>query len=63
MSQEDHDILTRIDENMIHIKAWAEKHDALDDDRFKEVKAQVGWIQKMIYGVLGIIAFIKFFMK
>lgn len=63
MNQEERERLIRIDENMIHIKEWSTKHDLSDDSRFKEVKTQIGWMQKIIFMGIGIVFFIKLFIK
>lgn len=63
MNKDELERLVRIDENLIHVKEWALKHDEKDDLRFDKVQKQVGWIQKVIFMGLGALALLKLFLK
>lgn len=63
MNLDERDMLIRIDENLIHLKEWSEGHEKKDDNRFQELRTQVGWMTKILFMGLGAFAVIKFFLK
>lgn len=62
-TQDDHDLLIEIRGDTKHIKAWTETHEKSDNERFNEIKADVEFHKKVIYGCLGVFIFIQFISK
>lgn len=60
MNQDDHDLLTRIDSNLIHVKEWCQKHDTEDNARFSKVDREIEFGKKVFWGGIGILAAIQF---
>ena len=63
MNQEDHDLLIEINSDIKHILKWTTDHDKKDNDRFEAVNKEIGFHKKIIYGGLGIVAFLQFVMQ
>lgn len=51
-SQEDHDLLTKIDTNLTNFMQRFREHEEKDDKRFS-------WLEKMAYGGIGIVVFVQ----
>jgi hypothetical protein len=69
-NDDDHDLLTRIDENLVHVKEWCVSHKEEDDQKhadnlvkFEALNKTVSFHSKMIFMALGVIAFIEFVAK
>lgn len=63
-------MLARMDENLNHLVEWTKNHKVEDDEKhrdnlgkFKSINDTLGFQNKIIYGALGIIAFIEFVSK
>lgn len=56
----DHDLLTRIDANLSNHISLVETHIQDDKTHFKKIDDDLGWIRKILYGGLGVIATIEF---
>ena len=63
MSQLDHDLLQQISNDTKHIVSWSEKHEKIDDERFRIQNSKTEFQQKIIYGMLGVFIFIEFVFK
>lgn len=59
-NRDDHDLLTRIDEKLDSFISEVKQHIEDDKIKFKELHDSVGWIHKILYMALGIVAFIEF---
>ena len=64
----DHDLLLRINENVNHIKDWASSHKEEDNQKheenlkkFDKIQDTQTWHSRVIYGCLGIVAFLQLF--
>lgn len=60
---QDHDLIQKIANDTGWIRDWSEKHDIKDDLRFDKVAKDLEFSKKVIYGGLGIVAFIEIFLK
>ena len=70
MTQDDGDLLQRmavkqaeIANDVKHMVKWSETHDKQDDNRFEKLEKNQLWQNKILYGGLGIIAFLGFMAK
>ena len=59
MNSTDHDLLTRIDSNLLNFLSRFNKHEERDDEKFNKHDNQIGMLQKIAYGGLAIVAFIE----
>ncbi len=66
----DHDLLLTVSNDVKHMVEWTKSHTNLDDERHKDnllkfdkIDNSVGFHSKVIYGVLGIVAFIDLISK
>ena len=67
MNTEERDMLIEVKNDMKHLVAWTHEHSELDDQRhrdslmkFDKIDKDITWSNKILYGALGIIAFITF---
>lgn len=67
LSPGDHDVLITIASDMRHMVEWTKSHERDDEikhsannKRLDAISRAVGFQSKIIYGALGIIAFVKF---
>lgn len=60
MNQEDHDLLTRIDTNLVHVKDWCVKHEDFDNVRFDKVNKDIELGKKVFWSGIGILAALQF---
>lgn len=58
-----HNILIRIDANLANFIDRFEKHEELDDQRFKDFEGRVRMVEKMGYGICGILIFVEIIAK
>lgn len=63
MREEDHDLLTRVDTNLINYHALIQAHMLADEKSFKQIRSDVGWLQKITFMGLGALALLKIFLK
>ena len=56
---EDHDLLTQIDTKLSILLNSFDKHIIDDKEQFAEIKKRLSFGEKIIYGAVGIIAFIE----
>lgn len=63
VSQEDHDLLTKIDANLRNHLITVEKHIADDKEKFEKIDSDLVWIRRILYGATGIVIFIEFMSK
>lgn len=55
-----HDLLTRIDANLSNHIKLVETHIEDDKIEFGKINNKLEWQQKLIYGGVGIVAFVEF---
>lgn len=58
-----HDLLIRIDANLTNHIAVVAKHVIDDEVRFSKIDKDLVFHNKLLYGALGIIAFMELFVK
>ena len=56
-------MLTEVHNDVRHIADWAKKHDIDDVNRFAKVTSEIDNGKKVLWGGVGMIAFIEFFAK
>ena len=56
---EDHDLLTQIDTKLSILLESFDKHIIDDKEQFADIKKRLTFGEKIIYGAVGIIAFIE----
>lgn len=56
-------LLAEMHTDIKHIVSWTEKHEVEDDNRFKEVKADIELGKKFLYGAFGIFVAVEFLTK
>lgn len=60
MTKEDHDLLIEIKNDVKHIVSSLKDHIDNDDKIQKEIKSDLKFHQKILYGGIGIVGFIEF---
>lgn len=60
MDSDQRDLIIEMHTDMKHMVKWTEAHDLKDDTRFDKIDKSNKWRDKLLYGALGIIAFIEF---
>lgn len=56
----DHDLLTRIDTNLINFMESFRKHEEDDCGRFDNIHKRLVTIERMCYGIGGVFIFVEF---
>ena len=59
MTDRDHDLLIRIDEKLDRLIEKVDVHISDDTKRFDEVARDTQWTHKVLYGGLGVVAFLE----
>jgi len=62
MSQEERDLLIRIDTNLSNLITNFNTHIQVDSLSFKEVNSKIGWLQKIAFMGLGALGLMKLFL-
>lgn len=63
MSQEERDLLIRIDANLTNMTTTMNAHILADVNAFNEINSKIGWLQKIVFMGLGALALLKIFYK
>lgn len=46
-----------------HMVKWSETHDTADTTRFEKIEKSLSWQSKILYGCIGVVAFLEFIVK
>ena len=57
------DMLVEVHTDMKHLVKWTETHQVEDDERHKDIKKEIAWHSRILYGLLGAFALIEIMMK
>lgn len=63
MSQEERDLLIRIDANLTHLTSEMKAHIIADSNAFEKINSKIGWLQKIVFMGLGALAILKLIYK
>lgn len=63
VTDNDHDILIRIDANLTNHINLVSRHVQEDEDRFSKVEKDLQFHNKIVYGALGVIVFLQIVSK
>ena len=53
-------LLTEVHSDIKHLVKWTEAHAMDDKENFRELRKSQEFIKKVVYGGIGVIAFIEF---
>lgn len=59
----DHDLLTRIDANLINFMKTFVLHEMEDRRRFDNIEKTLNWVMKIMYGCIGGVMLIEFVLR
>ena len=57
------DMLVEVHTDMKHLIEWNKAHKLEDDNRHKELKNEISWHSRILYGLLGAFALVEVLMK